>query len=549
MRGVNRRSAAAICILFLVALGVLVHFTALSGWWLNDDPALLVESIRQPAAAVLFDPAEYGHLSRNTFTPLLLLSLKADLLLRGLHPRLFYAHQIAALIAAAILFFLLLRRYVPDLYAAAGAGVFITSWMAIYAARTLMIRHYVEGLLFALGALLAWSYGRRWAVLGAILYLMAMLSKEVYAPIPLLLICQERYAGRRWREIARDLIPPAIAAIIFLAWRWAMIGLIGGYTSLALPGFPSLSHALWEGIAGPAPGWASVVWAICIAVTAVIFLLRNRLAGLAFLIVVAIAVVLPILPLVSRFEPRYSFAFVTFSIAALTVATGLSGQRWAIAIPLLLLVTTTIMAFPQRHAYEEAARRGMEQEGRYVWSQPQDAPALMARSPGWYLESLAWLRQYDHRGASPRFVFSEYAITTGAIDPRHAVAIASSGRAVPVAFTNLFGTPAEWQRMRQLYDPAAPLTIDFSLHHAAAEWNLGPPGGRFVFLTDPGYSAIPLPASGRQRVPEAREKQFFRIVREEPSGRWTVSPTLPVPQEGAVTRWEKKFELQIPRYF
>src|SRR5581483_7584340 len=168
------------------------------------------------------DPAEYMHLSATTFTPLLLLSYKFDLRLHGFDTRLFYAHQVAAILLAAVLLFFLIRRYVSIWYAAAGAGVFLTTWAAVYAARTLMIRHYVEGLVFALAALLAW---RRSKWLAAFFYLLAMLSKEVYAPIPLFFICESRFENRSWREIARELVAPALAAIAFLVWRRRMTGI------------------------------------------------------------------------------------------------------------------------------------------------------------------------------------------------------------------------------------------------------------------------------------------------------------------------------------
>lgn len=534
MRDVNRRLAIAACIVFLIALAIVVHITALSGWWLNDDPAILVESVREPALSILFSPAEYGHLSTITFTPLLLLSFKLDLLLHGLTPWFFYAHQLASMIVAALLFFLLLRRYVSDVYAAAGAGVLLTSWVAVYAVRTLMIRHYVEGLLFALGALLAWSYGRRGLIVGSALYLLAALSKEVYAPIPLFLICQQRYAGRTWREIARDLIPPSIAAAIFLIWRWFMTGLTGGYASAAMHGhFSPIGAALWNGVTGPAPWWAQIVWAICIAFVFAAFLVRTRFRGAGFLAATAVVVALPIIPLAGRFDIRYSFAFVAFGIAALTIACGTIGRRWAIDLMLLLVVTTTFTAFPQRRYYETVTRNGMAQEGRYVWDKPAGAPALFAASPAWYLESLAWLRGWEHRGAAPRFVFSQWAIAAGAVDPNRAVAIASNGQPVPLASCSNFGTPEEWRRERQLYDPASPLVVDFALRNHVAEWHLGPPGGEFVFLSDPDFYPTPIPAEGKQRVPEGRGKQYFRIVRTAAGGRWTMSPTLPVPEAGA----------------
>src|SRR5881296_4658119 len=87
MRG---RSLAPI--LALVILAVAIHFTALSGFFLYDDPMILLESIRQPAAEVLFDPVEYAHLSATSFTPLLPLSFKLDRSIHGLDPRVFYIH-------------------------------------------------------------------------------------------------------------------------------------------------------------------------------------------------------------------------------------------------------------------------------------------------------------------------------------------------------------------------------------------------------------------------------------------------------------------------
>jgi len=88
-------------------------------------------------------------------------------------------------------------------------------------------------------------------------------------------------------------------------------------------------------------------------------------------------------------------------------------------------------------------------------------------------------------------------------------------------------------------DPSLPLTIEFAMRDENAEWHLGPPAARFIFLKDPDYAATPIPPSGIQRVPIARERQFFRIVREQSDGRWTVSPTLPVPADGAITVWSR----------
>ena len=546
MRG---RSLAPVLALVIVA--IVVHATALYGFWLYDDPSLLIEAIRQPAWAVLFSPAEYTHLSATTYTPLLLLSFKVDLFLRGLDPAIFYAHQILAITVAGLLLFFLLQRYVSDLYAVVGASVFLTTWAAVYAARTLMIRHYVEGLVFALAALLFWGRGRRGTILAAFFYLLAMLSKEVYATLPLFFICQSIYDGRvagggwRVRRVARDLIAPATAAIVFLVWRWYMTGLTGTYAAVAAkPHFGTLPSTLWSHLTGPAPLWAQIVWALCIAVAIALFLWRYRLRALGFLAVSLFATLLPLLTLTANFEWRYTFAFTAFTVAILTIALGLSDKKWAIFVLQALLLTTLVTSFNERRYYENLTRRGIAQEGYYVWLQPKSAPAIASQSPGWYLGGLSWLRRWQNRGESPQAVFSSYAITVGMIDPARIVTV-SDGKIVPIAKTTSFGTPAEWQRARMQYNANAPLSIEFALRNHNAQWRLGPPAARFVFLTDPGYTAIPIPAAGAQRVPEAREKQFFRIIREEADGSWTVSPTLPVPAEGAVTIWRRPLRLKV----
>lgn len=531
----SMRARTLVVSLALVTLAVAIHATALRGWWLYDDPQLLIEAIRQPLYGVLFDPAEYTHLAAHTFSPMQLLSFKFDLFLHGLDPTVFYAHQLLAIAAASMLFYLLLRLYVPDLYAALGSGVFLMTWAAVYAARTLMIRHYVEGLVFALAAMLAWRRGGRWTVLASLLYLLAMLSKEVYATLPIFFMCQSRYTKRPWREF----IAPAIAAIVFLVWRWRMTGLMGGYTRVAgMREIENLPSALWSHIVGPAPGWAFAVWALCIILAIGLFIWRHRARALGFMAAALFAMILPILPLAANFEWRYSFAFVSFLIAVLTIASGTTQQRWPVAILAVLLMTSAITSIQQRRYYEKLTRTGIEQEGRYVWTQPRTAPALAARSsPEWYLQGLSWLRKREGRGEGPQAVYSRYAVTAGNVDPTRIVTI-DEGRVVPFAYPDS-------ENARKNFDANVPLTIEFAVRDHDAQWRLGPPGAHFVFLTVPGYTAIPIPPIGKQRVPAPREKQFFRIVREEDSGRWTVSPVLPVPAEGTATMWKRSLKMKV----
>ena len=524
------RGRPAILVLALAALSAITHWDALRGWWLWDDPQLLIEAIRQPALGTLFRPAEYAHLAGHTFTPLLVLSFKFDLAIARMRPAFFYAHQVIALTLAAILMYLLLRKYVADAYAVVAAAIFLTSWAGVYAARMLMIRHYVEGLVFALAAMLLWSYGRRWVVAAAICYFLAMLSKEVYAPLPLIFAMQSRYAGRTWREIAREMVAPAMAAIIWLFWRWFMIGLVGPFdTAIGPRDVVALPVTLWGQLVGPGRVWAGIVWAAALLLVAILFLAAQRLRAIAFLFIVAVVVIVPIAPVISMMQWRYSFAFAALSIASVAIAAGFAGRRWAIAVLIVLFATTAVNAIAQRRYYRQAMGRGIQREGLYVWTQPATAPTLSATAPPWYLGGLRWLREREGRGSGPRVIFSRYAVDAGDVDPRSVVALDQRGRAVPVA----------WQRDAGKLDPNAPLTIEFSIRDHAAHWRFGPPGAHFVFVTYPDYSAIPIAAAGTQRVAAAREKQFFRIVRQEPDGRWTISPVLPIPADGASTVWKR----------
>jgi len=161
-------------------------------------------------------------------------------------------------------------------------------------------------------------------------------------------------------------------------------------------------------------------------------------------------------------------------------------------------------------------------------------------APEWYTGSIAWLRRWAGRGEAPRVIYSQYAITAGAVDGARVVTVLpNTGQLVPLSQTTTFGTPGQWQGDAAQRNDALPLTIDFSVSAHNAHWNLGPPGGNFTFLTDDGYTAISIPPSGERRVPAARERQYFRIRRDDTTGRWTISPRLPVPFEGERTIWHR----------
>ncbi|MGA7614870.1 MAG: hypothetical protein WBX15_06785, partial [Thermoanaerobaculia bacterium] len=175
----RRRRAQWLALPLLMAIAFAIHAPALDGWWRNDDPQVLVQAARYTPEQILFSPHAWRTLSASNFTPLVTLSFQGDLHLAGLHPTAFYLHQIAALGVAAFLLFLLVARFTNWLYGTYAALIFLLTPITAVAARSLMLRHYVEGLALAVAATLCWMRGGNrpgaagwfWSGTGALLYL------------------------------------------------------------------------------------------------------------------------------------------------------------------------------------------------------------------------------------------------------------------------------------------------------------------------------------------------------------------------------------------
>lgn len=220
----------------LALLGLLawqLHGSKLQGHWRVDDPALLLHALRYPSAwGDWFSASQWQTLGVPFFTPALLLDYRIDLALFGLAPAAFYAHHLLVFVAVAAASAALLQRHTGWLPAWAAAGVFLAGAPVEVVAEQLMARHYAMGLLLAIGSVALWRHaletGRlAWTVASALLYLLSLLNKEVFAPLPLLLPFLVR---QPWRLRLIGLAPLALAAALYLAWRAAMLGqLIGGY--------------------------------------------------------------------------------------------------------------------------------------------------------------------------------------------------------------------------------------------------------------------------------------------------------------------------------
>lgn len=216
-----------------------LHGSALSGFWRFDDPQALDFVLYQSLSGAFYQPDIWHKINMPFFTPLLTLSYGLDIKIVGLMPYWFYFHHLVSLFLAAWMTYIFLLRWIPAMWALLGSMLFLSGLPVTVVAQQLMTRHYIEGLIFAIIAVhffLKSVEGYRWlGWVGALCYLIAVMAKEVYAPLIFLLFMLDRNSDSdklvKWKRIT----PYLLVAIIYAPWRTYMLGGIGGYGPLLLP--------------------------------------------------------------------------------------------------------------------------------------------------------------------------------------------------------------------------------------------------------------------------------------------------------------------------
>ncbi|TAN50605.1 MAG: hypothetical protein EPN21_08565 [Methylococcaceae bacterium] len=220
---------AGVILCILVAV---LHGGALAGGWRYDDHYQLLAALRLDYFAALTDRAAWHGFSPIHYTPWLAWMYRFDAQLFGLQPAGHYLHLAASLFGVAWLTFYLLLPKLGKAWALSAAAAGIAAAPAWAAAQYLPGRHYVDGLLFVLLALLcqqrwAESDRLRWLVGSAVAGLLALMSKEIFLPLCVVLPWLGSFT---WR---RRLLLAAVHGTVclgFLLWRSAMLGVfVGGY--------------------------------------------------------------------------------------------------------------------------------------------------------------------------------------------------------------------------------------------------------------------------------------------------------------------------------
>ena len=222
------------CVAILLAVMTLaLHGSALKGQWRVDDPLTVLYVIEHPSVwGNFFSPEQWQSYGAPFFTPWLTLDFWLDFQLFGLNPAAFYAHHLITVWFSAVLTFILLYRHVGVFWGSAAALFFLIGAPVVVVSQQLMSRHYITGLVFAIFAILCFFRARErknlsFLAMAAVFYLAAMLNKEIFAPLPLVLFfIDEVSLKERFYAIA----PFGFVAGCYIFWRAVMLGkIIGGY--------------------------------------------------------------------------------------------------------------------------------------------------------------------------------------------------------------------------------------------------------------------------------------------------------------------------------
>jgi hypothetical protein len=398
----------------LLALPFLLYGNSFDLWLTPDVSLSLVQ-------AALYTPWEYFSqsdayqlISYANLTPWLTATFDIDYRLFGFSIPAFRAHQLLSLGVSLWLGFHLMLRLGGSLPVAFFATCLVaTSISAVGVAYGLNMRHYVEGLIFALLALLAFlRFGEtareRWLLLSALAYLLALTAKEIYAPLPLVLFLSQARAFRPAGLWAMRYY--VVVAVFYLLWRRHMLGeFIGGYDkeAIALQFSDYLNMVVnLPRLAFPHP---LVLGGVAMLSLPVIYLDLRAGRTRGWLIAgVLIALLLPLMPLAYRYKlsanmnPRWFLLFAWCTALYLCWAiSGLQSPRWrqaaTVGLAGLVAVQCLFVTFPRSERIHANADQYYNRLAGLIWEGRGGhylaEPGAMALLTGAHFAPLAYMKE------------------------------------------------------------------------------------------------------------------------------------------------------------
>ena len=553
------KEALAAAGLFLL-LALVLYFPSLSGHWRWDDPQLLLHGLRFSLFEELGNPQVWRQISTANLMPWQDISIELDLILFGLTPGLFYLHHLVALAAAGLALYACLRLWVERLPAAGGALLFMLGAPVLLASEQLMTRHYIEGLVFCLLALIAFvqslrTQQARWLIGGAMCYLLAVIAKEIYVPLVVLLpFIREGDSQQRLRAVLPYLLPYALIAACYVAWRYWMLGTLGGgyvvadqltdvsYFATVLAVFARLPFLLFGA------GWPLVMLILAgLLLPHHLFGERRARAGLWTALVAAALVLGPLIPLVQfpgittpdrfLFLPWaalcFALAFYAGQVAPALRARGAGWRNGAYGLAAVVMALALWQGLAQRSVLRVATDE-FDAQSRFLWAYDDSVAFLPSDNVAPSFWFIAGTRDFRRE-------------LTGQEAPRPLIDPLFLDARVDV----LFGYDRECRCMREITGAIAQmretlsqtlrsdvaLEMDYEYDEGTFEWRFGPYTEGSYTLVSEVLGALPAPRAGRQRFPVIDGTPFY-LRYNSPEGWVTYSPLQTI-RYGEPVSWQR----------
>jgi hypothetical protein len=535
-----RQNKAALVFVAILAATLLLYGGALDNWWCCDDTQIIKHAIQFSPLEYFFVPEAWRALIPYSLTPWLTMVYDFDHALFGFNPYGFYVHNLLTITLCAWLLYLIACQWVSDWYAIGGVTLFLVGSPIAVASQQLMVRHYVEGLLFYL--LTLWlvirgvrSEQTRYGIFAGMAYAIAASAKEVYLPlgfIPILLPVgnfQQRLS-MAW--------PLLLVMGLYVPWRWYMLGdVVGGYTPagkitvgefyMAGNQFAHIPILLWTtpGLALTGTGFVGVA-----------ALVRGgksgRMSSLWRLLLPPL-LSLPLFPLVSfpglgAGSERYFIALWAAFTLVFAVVLGLACKKqtiWVRILGFLLFCVVTIPAWnASRSVHANMSSMSAEYRAHGMAIANLDEHAIIFASPGvasWYNQGMADLRPAMGKGTMPPLIVAdEYDLSGLDLKGRRVLRYEQDRGAMMDITSEVPVIMSRWREKLRAVSFSVKLEYDPGLQ--SLRWQFGPyETGRYIFLSGGVQISVPLRGSLRMVRPLPG---CFRIRLDSPEG-WTAYST------------------------
>ncbi len=540
------------CVAILLAVMTLaVHGSALKGEWRVDDPLTVLYVIEHPdVKSFFFSPEQWQSYGAPFFTPWLTLDFWLDFQLCGLNPATYYAHHLILVWFSAVLTFILLYRHIGVFWGSAAALLFLIGAPVMVVSQQLMSRHYITGLVFAIFTILCFLRARErnslsFLVTGAVFYLAAMLNKEIYVPLPLVLFFIDKTT---LKERLYAIAPFGFVAGLYIFWRTIMLGkIVGGYGGDRLLGVGNVMASirfLMEIFFGM--GLPVFVGSIVLLLAAFLLVQEQRFR---YPLVASVAALL--LPLLAI---RITSMDVFFSrlgllpwwgicvMVSVSFSSRVNCYSWKLYCFIAFLAVVIAQSFTTADSYKKITT-AIDVQERFLWNHknmrygyiPSGMAANIASQYAISVLSVAM-----HSGSYVAIPFIEGAsFIADSLPIYHYDSGCSCMKIIKynekMAIQNAL--PGLLQGVR----------IDRS--KGALEWEFKAPYNTSCFIFFPVLNvAAPIQCSGNilNKYPSWLQGEFRSLIRTN-TGQWDTSPVLIFPKEGDELQWSNK-NIVAPRW-